>query len=188
MLILICVLCVFGCRNPIKNPNPVDETPNIIEQSPDSSGQNGDFTQDDNLTQDNDNSAQENSEQLNDDEKPNTIEDYQKPTQPIVFEPPGSPKPELNDTDKAWQIKVAKEDIVRTLENMKIRVSSISPIIIDTKDEQGCCSIISIGGRLVNAYEFCRRLNLPSSYITGIEIDQDSVTFSGQGVFDSQGF
>ena len=69
---------------------------------------------------------------------------------------------------------------------MKIKVASISPIIVDTKDEQGCCAIISIG-RLIDAMSFAKG-NLPSSYITDIEIDNDNIIFEGQGSFDPDGY
>ncbi|HEY8419140.1 MAG TPA: hypothetical protein VIL03_01745 [Clostridia bacterium] len=123
------------------------------------------------------------SDQLSEDETPNTIEDYQEPTQPIVLEPLEAQHPKLYNIDKTWQVEVSKEQVLLVLEKMRIQISAITPIIIDTKDEQGCCAIISIGGKLINAYEFCDRLNLPSSYITEIEIKDDYIIFRGQGYF-----
>jgi hypothetical protein len=165
ILILFNAFNFLGCNQTVKNQTEksnISEAPDIIieEEKP------------------------QESDQLYEDEIPQTIEDYQEPTRPIIFEPLETPLPELHNADKTWQVEVSKEQILSALEKMRIQISSINPILIDTKDKQGCCLIISIGGRLVNAYEFCERLNLPSSYITQIEIKDDYAVFRGQDYFN----
>ncbi|NLC17478.1 MAG: hypothetical protein GX756_06350 [Clostridiales bacterium] len=181
ILILCCLSLFFACSDTKQRPAPPKNIPEIIENTP--------FVQDDNLTQEN-NLAQEDTDQsqLTEEENPHTKEDYQKPTEPIVLAPFNNPRPKLYHIDKRWTATVPKGQILDALEKMKIKVASISPIIVDTKDEQGCCAIISIGGRLIDAYEFCQRLNLPSSYITDIKIDNDNIIFEGQGSFDPDGY
>jgi hypothetical protein len=79
---------------------------------------------------------------------------------------------------------VSKGDLLDALSKMGIKVASISPIIIDSTDKQGCCSVLSIGGRLINAYELCEKLKMPSSYITSIEIGKSNIVFEGRGSFE----
>ncbi|HHW89717.1 MAG TPA: hypothetical protein GX745_02295 [Clostridiales bacterium] len=171
IFILCCAFLFFACNGVKQSPAPEKNISDIIDNTP--------FIQDDNLAQE-----ETDQSQLTEEENPHTKEDYQKPTEPIVLAPYSNPSPKLYHTDKKWTATIPKGQILNALEKMKIKVASISPIIVDTKDNQGCCAIISIGGKLINAYEFCQKLNLPSSYITDIEIDSENIVFEGQGSFD----
>ncbi|HEY8443354.1 MAG TPA: hypothetical protein VIL24_00965 [Clostridia bacterium] len=186
IILIFASLYLFGCGklNPAKENAPNGTEKNIQNESDspkDLIGELDKLLPQDNIGQ---NEPQE-SDQLSGDETPNTQEDYQKPTEPILLEPLDNPR-QLYNKEKEWQIEVSKENILQALESMKIQVWSLSPIEIDTKDEQGCCSIISIGGKLVNAYELCQRLKLPSTYITEIKPSGDYVTFRGQGYFNPE--
>lgn len=119
---------------------------------------------------------------LKDDINPNSKEEYQSPTEPIILRPKDEPKKLWYEQTK-WVVTVSKGDLLEALSKMGIKVASINPILIDTTDEQGCTSILSIGGTLVNAYELCKNLKMPSSYITGIEIDKSQIIFEGRGSF-----
>lgn len=170
--ILCCACWILACRMANQPKDPSANTPEIIDTQP--------FSADDDL-------SQKETDQLSKEEKPQTQENYQAPTRPIFLEPMESLRPKLYNIDKKWKVIVSKEKLLQTLSKMKVQVLAINPIIVDTKDEQGCCSIISIGGKLVNAYELCVRLNLPSSYLTDIEIDEYNIIFEGQGCFEPDG-
>ena len=114
---------------------------------------------------------------------PDSKEEYQSPTEPIILQPNNENRKLWNEEIK-WIMTVSKGDLLDALSKMRKKVASINPILIDTTDEQGCTSILSIGGRLVNAYELCQHLRMPSSYITSIEIDKSVIVFEGRGSFE----
>lgn len=114
---------------------------------------------------------------------PDSKEEYQSPTESIVVQPSNEDKKLWHEEIK-WIMTISKGDLLEALSKMKIKVASINPILIDTTDKQGCTSILSIGGRLVNAYELCGHLKMPSSYITSIEIDKSAIIFEGRGSFE----
>lgn len=113
-----------------------------------------------------------------------TKEEYARPTNPIILPPQEQGERKLWDSDIKWTMTISKGELLDTLGKMQIRVAYIKPILIDTVDAQGCASILSIGGRLINAYEICERLKLPSSYIKNIEITSDNIIFEGMGTFE----
>lgn len=182
-LSLILVFNVFACNNAQQKQQPnvpyIKENQNINQSNPQKNNTNIQQPAAPNSTAD----EVDDGQSLYEDEMPNAKEEYQVPTEPIILLPKEEGRKLWHEETK-WMMTVSKGELLEALAKMNIKVATITPIMIDTTDELGCCAIISIGGKLVNAYELCEHLKMPSSYITGIEIDKDAIIFEGRGSFE----
>ena len=89
-----------------------------------------------------------------------------------------------NTKNYKWYYTFTKDDILTTLRNMKINISSISTFKIGQKDNSGRSKTFIIGGKEISANNF--RLNIgstkmKSTLITNIIINENSIYFEGQG-------
>lgn len=194
LLLIIALTIVFfavslcGCdnRSPIvPEPEPKLQSPNDLDQKL-SNRQGGNV----NITPDMSNIEQNKGNRTFPYIGPNPnlnkpMEEQFDDTMPRLIEP--EPyivrQSKLWDSDIKWTANVTNGEILDVLRTMGIKVATIKPIYIDTVDAIGCAAVLSVGGKMVNAYQFCDRLGMPSSYITDIKIEQDNVIFTGMGTF-----
>lgn len=87
----------------------------------------------------------------------------------------------LRNKDERWAAVYGNGEVLDALGKLGLRVATINGIAVAQTNDRDCATTISIGGRLLSAYDFKEALGLKSTMITEIKRGEGEYTFIGYG-------
>lgn len=83
--------------------------------------------------------------------------------------------------DKEWTAVYGKGEVLDALNAMDMRVATVGTIEVTQRNGNDCATTISVGGRIMSAYDFKEALGLRSTMITEIKREGAEYIFTGKG-------